>query len=115
MATRASVWSTTIDPPDAERHAAAVDLGDLLVEVVLAEQRLLALVELQAVDVAGHDQLQELLRPLVRRRLVDVDGVHLRGEDVADGADDHVAFFVDARRAGSFLIRRAMTFHRRSR
>ena len=82
---------------------AAVDFGDFLVEVVLAEQRLLALVELEAVDVAGHDQLQELLGPLVGRRLVDVDRVDVGGEDVADGADDHVAFFVDVRRGGQFL------------
>ena len=88
----------TIEPPGLQRHAAAMDFGDFLVEVVLAEQRLLALVELQAVDVAGHDQLQELLGPLVGRRLVDVDRVDVRGEDVADGADDHVAFFVDVRR-----------------
>ena len=82
-----------------QRHAAPMDLGDFLVEVVLVEERLLAFVELQAVDVAGHDQLQEFLGPLVRLRFVDVDGVDVGGEDVADGADDHVAFFVDVDRA----------------
>ena len=80
-----------------------MDFGDLLVEIVLAEQRLLALEQLQAMNVAGHDQLQKLLGPLVRRRFVDVNGVDLRGDDVADGADDHVAFFVDARRRRELL------------
>ena len=86
-----------------QRNAAAVDLGDLFVEVVLAEQRFLAFVQLQAVDVARHHELEELLSPLVRRRLVDVDRIDLRGEDVANGPDDHVAFFVDARGAGLLL------------
>ena len=98
MATRASVWSMTIEPPPRERHLALVDLGDLLFELVLVEQRLLAFVELQPADVARHDDLQELLGPLVGVRLVDVDRVDVAGEDVADRADDHVAFFVDVDR-----------------
>ena len=80
-----------------------VDAGDLLVEVVLVEQRLAAFVELEPVDVARHDDLQELLGPLERLRLVDVDRVDVAGEDVADRADDHVAFFVDIHRAGGLL------------
>ncbi len=39
------------------------------------------------------------LGTLERLRLVDVDRVDVAGEDVADGADDHVAFFVDVDRA----------------
>ena len=42
--------------------------------------------------------LQELLGPLEGRGLVDPDRVDLGGEDVADGADDHVRFLVDRRR-----------------
>ncbi len=105
----------TIEPPLLERHLALMDQGDLLVEAVLVEQRLPAFVELQPVDVARHDDLQELLGPLVGRGLVDVDRVDVAGEDVADRADDHVAFFVDVDRAGIFLIRRTITFHSRSR
>ena len=88
----------TIEPPCLQRHFALVDPGDLVLELVLVEQRLLAFVELQPVDVARHDDLQELLGPLVGRRLVDVDRVDVAGEDVADRADDHVAFFVDVDR-----------------
>ena len=62
-------------PAAAERHLALVDLRDLLVELVLVEQRLLAFVELQPVDVPRHDDLQELLGPLEGLRLVDVDRV----------------------------------------
>src|SRR5262245_18926028 len=43
--------------------------------------------------------MQKLLRPLKRLRLIDEDRVDLLREDVADRADDHVAFFVDAARA----------------
>ena len=52
-------------------------------------------VELDAVGVARHDDLQELLGVLEGRRLVDPDGVDVGGEDVADGPRDHVAFLVD--------------------
>ena len=92
----------TIEPPPLSGTLPLMDLRDLLVEVVLVEQRLLAFVELQPVDVPRHDDLQELLGPLVGRRLVDVDRVDVAGEDVADRADDHVAFFVDVdRRRGA--------------
>ena len=67
------------------------------------EQRLLAFVELQPVDVPRHDDLQELLGPFVGLRLVDVDRVDVAGEDVADRADDHVAFFVDVDRRRRLL------------
>ena len=58
---------------------------------------------LQAIDVPRHDELQELAGPLVGRLLVDVDRVDVGGEDVADGADDHVAFLVDVHGGGHFL------------
>ena len=67
------------------------------------EQRLAAFVELQPVDVPRHDDLQKLLGPLEGLGLVDVDRVDVAGEDVADRADDHVAFFVDVHRAGGLL------------
>ena len=54
-----------------QRHLALVDAGDLVVELVLVEQRLLAFVELQPADVPRHDDLQELLGPLEGLRLVD--------------------------------------------
>ena len=82
-----------------QRHFALVDPGDFFVQLVLVEQRFLAVVQLQPVDVPRHDQLQELLGPFVGRRLVDVDRVDVGGEDVANRADDHVAFFVDVDRA----------------
>ena len=88
----------TIEPPCLQRHLALLDAADLFVEPIFVEQRLLAFVEVQAVHVARHDDLQEFLGPLVGRRLVDVDRVDIGGEDVADRADDHVAFFVDVDR-----------------
>ena len=76
---------------------------DFLVQVVFLEERLLAVVQLEPIDVARHDDLQELFGPLEGGRLVDVDRVDVAGEDVANRADDHVAFFVDVDRAGCFL------------
>ena len=83
-------------------HGAAVDFGDFFVQVVFVKERFLALEQLQAVDVAGHHKLQKFLGPLVGLWLVDVNRVHLGGEDIANGADDHVVFFVDIDRAGQF-------------
>src|SRR5262249_17680262 len=85
-------------PAAFERHVPLVNQGDFLVEVVFLEQRFLALVVLQPADVPRHDDLQKLLRPLVRFMLVDVNRVDVAGEDVADRTDDHVAFFIDADR-----------------
>ena len=89
----------TIEPPCRQRHVACVDAGDLRFDAVLVEHRLGAVVELDAVGVARHDDLQEFLGVLEGVLLVDPDGVDVAGEDVADGAGDHVAFLVDLDRA----------------
>ena len=60
-----------------QRHLALMDLGDFLIQSIAVEERLLALVELQAVNVAGHHQLEELAGPLVGRLLVDEDRIHV--------------------------------------
>ena len=65
--------------------------------------------KVQPADVPRHHELQELLGPLVGLVLVDVDRVDVAGEDVADRADDHVAFFVDA--AGLGLLLQAADNH----
>ena len=101
MATSASVCSMTIEPPFGSGTLPLLDAGDLVLDAVLVEQRLGAVVELDAVGVARHDDLQELLGVLEGRRLVDPDGVDVAGEDVADGPRDHVAFLVDLGRAPS--------------
>ena len=67
MATRASVWSMTIEPPSRQRHVPALDLGDLVLDAVLVEQRHLLVVELEAVDEPRHDDPEELLGPLEGR------------------------------------------------
>ncbi len=92
----------TIEPPDFKRYRAAVNFGDFLVEIVFVEERFLAFEQLQAVNVAGHHQLQKFLRPFVSFLLVDIDRVHVGGKDVADGANDHVVFFVDIHGCGQF-------------
>ena len=79
----------------AERHVPALDPRDFVLDVILVEQGLLPLVELDAVDVARHDDLHELAGPLEGLRLVDQHRIDLAVVDVADRADDHVAFFVD--------------------
>ncbi len=76
----------------------ALNAGDLLLDVILVKQGLFALVELDAVDVPRHHDLHELAGPLEGLRLVDQYRVDLAVIDVADRADDHVAFFVDADR-----------------
>ena len=75
-----------------------MDLGDFLFQPVVVEKGFLAFIESEAIDMAGHDQLEEFLRAPVGRFLVDVDRIDIGGEDVADRADDHVAFFVDVDR-----------------
>jgi hypothetical protein len=75
MATRASVWSMTIEPPCLQRDLALVDLGDLLVELVLVEQRLLAFVQLQRLDVPGMTRCRNSLARSYACGLVDVDRV----------------------------------------
>src|SRR5262249_40057669 len=64
----------------------------------LVKERLRTLVEFDAVGVARHDDLQELLRVGEGVRLVHPDGVNVVGEGVADRPCDHVAFLVDFRR-----------------
>ena len=103
MATRASVWSMTIEPPSGSGHVPALDLGDLVLDAVLVEQRDLLVVELEPVDEAGHDDLEEVLGPLEGRGLVDPDRVDLRGEDIPDRPDDHVRFLIDRRRCAGLL------------
>ena len=80
----------------------ALDLGDLVLDAVLVEERHFFVVELDPVDEPGHDHAEELLGALEGRRLVDPDRIDLGGEDVADGPGDHVRFLVDrARGPGS--------------
>ena len=80
-----------------------MDFGDFAFDAVFVEQRLLAVVQLQPADIPRHDDLQELLGPFVGGRLVDEDRIDFAGEDIADGADDHVAFFVDRDRRRRFF------------
>ena len=103
MATRASVWSMTIEPPSGKRDVPALNLGDLVLDAVLVEERHLFVVELEAVDEPGHDDAEEVLGPLEGRGLVDPDRVDLRVEDVADRPDDHVRFLIDRRRCLGLL------------
>src|SRR5690606_36911281 len=86
-----------------ERDLALMNAGDFFVDLVFVEQRLTPLVQVQAAVVPRHDDLQKLFGPLERGRLVDVDRVDIRGENIADSADDHVAFFVDVGRAAHLL------------
>src|SRR5439155_8587129 len=88
-----------------EGHFSLVNLGDFGFELVLVEQRLATLIKLQPVRVPRHDEVQKFLGTLEGLRLVDVDRIDLLREDVADRADDHVAFFVDA--AGPFALAEA--------
>ena len=84
-----------------KRHLALVDPGDFRLELVLVEQRLASLVQLQVADEPGHDQLKELLGPFEGRRLIDVDRIDVGREDIADRADDQVAFLVDIHGRGA--------------
>ena len=93
----------TIEPPSGSGDVPALDLGDLVLDAVLVEQRHLLVVELQPVDEPGHDDPEELLGPLEGRGLVDPDRVDLGREDVADGPRDHVRFLVDRRRGPGLL------------
>ena len=87
--------------PFGQGDVPALDLGDLVLDAVLVEQRHLFVVELEAVDEPGHDDAEEVLGPLEGRGLVDPDRVDLGGEDVADGPDDHVRFLVDRARGSA--------------
>src|SRR5207253_918110 len=49
-----------------------------------------------------HDGFHELLGGLVGALLIDPDGADVLGEDIANGARDHVAFLVDF--AGRLLL-----------
>ena len=84
--------------PFGQRDVPALDLGDLVLDAVLVEQRHLFVVELEAVDEPRHDDPEEVLGSLEGRGLVDPDRVDLGREDVADGPDDHVRFLIDRRR-----------------
>ncbi len=86
-----------------QRHMPALDLGDLVLDAVLVKQGDLLVIEFQPVDEPRHDDPEEVLCPLEGRGLVDPDRIDLRGEDVADGPDDHVRFLID-RRGGAGLL-----------
>ena len=95
IATSASVWSMTSEPPPRSGTCRWWIRAISSSSLYLWNSGSLAVVELQPVGVPRHHDLQELLGPLEGLRLVDLDRVDVAGEDVADRADDHVAFFVD--------------------
>ena len=78
-----------------ERHAAALDAADFFFDLVLQEDRFTAFVELDAVDVPGHDDVHELASPLESRRFVDLNRLDITRVDVANGPGNHVGLFVD--------------------
>ena len=81
-----------------ELDAALVDRLDLRLEPEAGEDRLLALVELKEMLLAGHHVVEEVLGALVDLVVVDEDLVDVGGEVVADGAEDEVVLAVDERR-----------------
>ena len=81
-----------------QRHVPQLNAGNLVFDPVTVEEGLGVHVVLDAVGVARHDDLQELLGMLERGRLIDPDRVDVVGEGVADGPRDHVAFLIDFRR-----------------
>ena len=58
---------------------------------------------MQSIGVTGHHQSHEFPGTFVRRFFIDVDGIHITGKDVSNGADDHVALFVDIDRCRVFF------------
>src|SRR5262249_4307498 len=81
-----------------QRHVALLNAGDFVLDAVLVEERLRPFVQLDAVGIARHDDLEEFLGVGEGRGLVHPDRVDVVGERVADGPRDHVAFLVDLRR-----------------
>src|ERR1019366_7618653 len=81
-----------------QRHMPHLDAGDFALDAVLVEHRHRCVIELDAVGVARHDRFHEFLGGFIGAALIDPDRANVAGEDVADGARHHVAFFVDLRR-----------------
>ena len=59
MATSASVWLMTMEPPRLEPDLGAQGLGDLVLNAELLEERRLLGVELDAADERGREAVEE--------------------------------------------------------
>ena len=81
----------------------AVDGLQLLLELVLGEQRLLLAVQLDAAVVARHYRLEEVARAVIDLAVIDQNFLNIGREVVADGADHEVLFAVDQGRGGGLL------------
>ena len=86
-----------------QRHLPLIDLSDLRLQLVFVKQRLATFVQFQPIDISRHYDLQEFFGSFKRLRLIDENRVDVAGEDIADRADDHVAFFIDIHRPGCLL------------
>src|SRR5579872_690826 len=90
-------------PAPREGHMTLLDAGNLVFNSVLMKNRLFGLVQFDAVGVPRKHDFEKLAGPLERLGLVDPDRLDFGIVNVANGADDHVAFLVDVDRRASFL------------
>lgn len=86
-----------------EGHVTVLNTLDFFLDFVFVENRFLAFVQFDAIDVSRHDDLDEFPAAFKGRWFIDPDGVDLAVVDIPNGANDHVAFFVNIHRARGFL------------
>jgi hypothetical protein len=103
IATSASVWLMTIEPPDFSQTLLLSALSISGLHAVLVEDRERLRIELHLRREVRKDALHEFQPALVLLRMVDPDGLEVFGQQVAEEFPDQALLAIDdGRRPGGF-------------